>query len=507
MLADLLQDVTITTAYGDLSVEVTGIADDSRIVRPGEVFVACTGHTTDGRHFIADAIARGAAAIVCEPPAPSAAVPVVLVPNARRALAELSAAFYGHPSRHLGLIGVTGTDGKTTTTHLIAAILRAAGIPTGLITTVAINVGGGERQNQTLLTTPPAPVLQHSLAEMRTAGMSAAAVEVSSHALETWRVHGCVFDCAVFTNLDPEHLDFHGSLVAYRAAKAKLFAMLDQGPAKQWGRLAVVNADDPHSPAIRAACSVPAVSYGLGSTADYRAEIQRSTLDGTVFRVVGPPGEAVITTHLGGRHNVLNWLGAIAAAHHLGASLEDAHRAGLEFPGVPGRLEPVRCGQPFHVFVDFAHTPQALAATLEFLRPHVRGRLIVLFGQAGRRDRRNRARMAAAVASRADLAVVTSDDPYDEDPCAIVDDIGRALQELGWREEEKFWRIVDRRTAIAFAVELARAGDCVLLAGRGPEETTVIHGIRIPLVDADVAREVLESRPWVHAGAQSPRAR
>lgn len=495
MLAQLLAETPIIRVDGDIAIEITGIATDSRSLRPGEVFVACPGQRTDGRRFIEAAIAAGAAAVICEPPAPSdLTVPLILVPDAHLAVADLASAFYGHPSRQLGLIGVTGTDGKTTTTHLIAAILNAAGLQTGLLSTVALGDGRSVQRNRTAHTTPPAPVVQRTLAQLRDAGAQVAVLEVSSHALALHRVHRCLFDCAVFTNLDPEHLDFHRTLENYRAAKARLFTMLGVDAPKRWGRLGVVNRDDPSAAAMRAASPAPCIDFGLSPGAGVYAEIIRDDLNGTIFRAVTPLGVATIQTTLPGRHNVQNWLAAIAAATHFGATLEHVQQAAATFHGVPGRLEPVQCGQPFQVFVDFAHTPQALATTLGMLRRHVAGRLIVLFGQAGHRDRGNRRRMAAAVAANADLAVITSDDPYDEDPQAIVDDLAGLLTEIGWSEERQFWRIVDRRAAIAWALQLARSGDCVLLAGRGPEEETVIAGRRIPLVDAAVARAVLTGR-------------
>lgn len=492
MLIDLISQTTTLQTFGDLAIPIGGLSADSRDVRPGDVFVARPGAKTDGRRYVDSAIAAGAAAIVCEPPRPEGLnVPVVLVPSASRALAELASAYYGHPSRQLALVGVTGTDGKTTTTHLTAAILNAAGLKTGLMSTVALNRGQGDERNPTANTTPEALVIQRSLAEMRDAGFRAAAVEVSSHALVTDRVHGCVFDCAVFTNLDPEHLDFHRTVANYRAAKARLFEMLDRGPAKPWGRRGVVNGDDPNGAAMRAATSVPCVDFGLSPGLTIRGEVLRLGLDGTRFRVRTPEGKATIQTALCGRYNVLNWLGAIAAARHFGATLEDVKRAAEEFPGVPGRLEPVNRGQPFHVFVDFAHTPQALAATLNFLRRDVSGRLIVLFGQAGHRDTQNRARMADAVARHADLAIVTTDDPYDEDPHGICADLAGGLRAAGWRESADFWTILDRPDAIRFAIGLARRGDCVLLAGRGPEDTMVVGTTRLAINDGEIAREAL----------------
>jgi UDP-N-acetylmuramoyl-L-alanyl-D-glutamate--2,6-diaminopimelate ligase len=492
VLASLVAQTRVLHASGDLSIDVGGVSADSRAVRPGDLFVACPGLKTDGKAYVDQAIREGAVAVVCEPPAPEdLPVPVIVVPEARKALADVACAWYGHPSRHLALVGVTGTDGKTTTTHLVAALLNAADLKTGLLSTVALDRGRGMERNPTANTTPEALVIQRSLAEMRAAGLEAAALEVSSHALVIERVRGCVFDCAIFTNLDPEHLDFHGTLANYRAAKALLFAQLDRGPAKPWGRLGVVNGDDPSAAAVRAACSVPCVDFGLSRGATIRGEILKQGLDGTTFRLRAPQGQTSLHTTLCGPHNVLNWLGAIGAGLHFGVTLGEVRRAAEAFPGVPGRLEPVRAGQPFHVFVDFAHTPQALAATLSLLRRYVSGRLIVVFGQAGNRDIHNRSRMAKAVADFADLAIVSNDDPYDEDPEEIVDDLARGLARCGWREDADFWRIVDRREAIQFAIARARRGDCVLLAGRGPEEVTVIGGQRIPLSDAAVAREAL----------------
>ncbi len=486
-----MRQAGIDLPRGELGVAIGGVAYDSRLVKPGDLFVARPGQRADGRAFIDEAIRAGAAAVVCEGPAPVLKVPCAVVPDSRVALARLSAAWYGEPSRSIGLVGVTGTDGKTTTTHLIAAILNAAGVKTGLISTVAIDHGRGHEVNRTSQTTPEAPVIQQRLAQMRDSGLQVAALEVSSHALVTERVHGCAFDCAVFTNLDPEHLDFHRTVRAYRAAKARLFAMLNEPSPKLWGHLAVVNADDRSSRAMRSVCSAPVIQFGLGAEAEVRGEILSESLDGTEFWLRTPDGIETIETRLLGRFNVYNWLGAFAAARHFGASMSDVRRAARQFEGVPGRLEPLPGNYPFRVFVDFAHTPQALDVTLGLLRQHARGQVITLFGQAGGRDLTNRGRMAQSVARHSDLAVVTSDDPYDETPETIVDGLSAGLEAAGWRERERFWKIVDRVVAIQFALELARPGDVVLLAGRGPEDFTTIGNRRIPLKDAEVARAAM----------------
>jgi UDP-N-acetylmuramoyl-L-alanyl-D-glutamate--2,6-diaminopimelate ligase len=495
MLDDLLRGLDVVATSGQTNVTVAGVAGDSREVQPGYVFVARPGRVHNGKEFVHDAVARGAVAVVGEPPLPELGnVTRIEVVDARLSLAELANAYYGFPSRTIGVVGVTGTDGKTTTTHLIAEILNTAGIPCGLLSTVAIEDGQVRDRNRTSQTTPEATVIQRSLGTMRDAGRRVAAVEVSSHALATARVHGCVFDCAVFTNLDPEHLDFHLSLRAYRAAKASLFAQLGHGPAKEWGRLGVVNADDPNHHAMFAACPAPVTTFGFSASADYRPRIIHDSLDETSFELRVGSERAVVETSVTGRYNVLNWLAAAAAARHFGASIADVVRAAQTYTGVPGRMQPVLRGLPFRVYVDFAHTPQALEKAIQHLRRHSRGRVIVLFGQAGGRDLGNRARMARAVAANADLAIVTSDDPYDEDPQTIVDDLAHALAASGWREERQYWRIVDRRAAIDSAIDRARRGDVVLLAGRGPEDTQVIGNHRITLVDADVARIALRRR-------------
>jgi len=480
VLRNLLAETTTLHCEGNLECEVTGLSADSRAIASGNLFVACRGQKSDGRSFSRQAIANGAVAIVCEPPFDlDVSVPRVYVPDARRALAELAAAFYEHPSRNLGLIGVTGTDGKTSTTHMTAAILRAAGCKVGHMSTVAMDWGDGADTNRTANTTPDARIIQSSLARMRDAGVQFVVLEVSSHALVSHRVHRCAFDSAIFTNLAPEHLDFHGTLDNYREAKSRLFSMLDPRNGKSWPKLGVVHGDDPSADAMRAACAVTCRDFGFGATNAVSAEILNDDLTGTTFRVRADEGSAIVRSRVPGRYNVLNWLGAYTAARNFGATLDDLRRAADEFVGVPGRLEPLRCGQPFDVFVDFAHTPQGLATALDTLRRASSGKVIALFGQAGHRDTGNRVRMAEAVAARADYTILTTDDPYDEDPQSILDDLADAMRSLGRVEGRDFWAILERRDAIAHAIGLAGRGDCVLLAGRGPEEIQGEEFLRI----------------------------
>jgi len=495
MLRNLLADTVVLAARGDLDRVVSGFSTDSREIAPGQIFVACPGQKVDGRAFVMTALHNGAAAIICEPPYDlDLPVPLILVPNARKALAEVASAYYGHPSRTIGLIGVTGTDGKTTTTHMTAAILRAAGLRVGFLSTVAVDWSNGSDVNRTSFTTPESPTIQFNLARMRDASAQVVVLEVSSHALTTERVHTCAFDCAVFTNLDREHLDYHGSFEEYRDAKSRLFKMLEPTNGKPWAKLGVVNGDDRSSNAMRAASRVPCLDFGFGQDSALRAVVQSEGTHGSQFSLHSKQGQITIRTRLQGRYNVLNWLAAYGAAANFGANLDAFRHAAANFSGVPGRLEPLHLGQPYNVYVDFAHTPQGLAVTLDTLRRSSSGRLIALFGQAGRRDHGNRARMAEAVACRADFAVLTTDDPYDEDPQRILNDLSAAMRAVGRIEGRDFVAILDRREAIAYAICKAQPRDCILLAGRGPEEVQVIGGERVALNDTEVARQCVKKR-------------
>ncbi|MBI4493413.1 MAG: UDP-N-acetylmuramoyl-L-alanyl-D-glutamate--2,6-diaminopimelate ligase [Chloroflexi bacterium] len=466
---------------------ISGIAFDSRTVQPGDLFVAIPGQRHDGRQFVAQAVARGAAAIAAEAPVQQAgAAAVVQVPSARSALADLAAAFFGHPSRHLKLIGVTGTDGKTSTTRLCAELLEAQGLRCGWLTTVDVKVGGEVRPNPFGHTTPEALGVQALLAEMAAVGDECAVLETSSHALALDRVRGCAFDVAVFTNLAPEHLNFHGSMDAYREAKTQLF--LTPGLSH-----AILNADDPSSAWIARATPAPVTTYGLEAPAEYRAEDLALGADGTSFTLRAPwaPVGLRLRTHFVGRFNVANWLAAIAATVPLGVAAEAIRRAAERARPPSGRMEEVSCGQPFRVVVDFSHTPQALATALATLRPQTAGRLLVVFGQAGERDPGNRPRMGEIAADQADFFVLTSDDPLFEDPVEIAHQIAVGAAARGKREGVDFAIEPDRRAAIRTVCRLARAGDTVLLAGKGHERRMLVRDRREPWSDQQVAREVL----------------
>lgn len=489
---ELLREIKVVAIRGQPPPAVGGIAYDSRRVKPGDLFVALRGLRTDGARFIPDALARGAVGVVVGIGVRAEAPFVVEVEDPRVALADLAAAFYGHPSRRLRVVGVTGTDGKTTTCHLVGSLLRAAGQQTAILTTVYASLGADEVPNPFGHTTPEAPDLQGWLAAAVQGGHTHAVVEVSSHALVQHRVRGVEFDVAVFTNLTPEHLDFHGSFEAYRAAKASLFASLGQG-VKGGPRFGVVNADDPSSEYFRRACPAPVIDYGLGRCdVAVWGRVLELKADRTRFEVHLPDGSRYeLVTRLPGRFNVYNWLAAIGTVYGLGLDLRFLPDAVPAVGPVPGRLTEVALGQPFRVVVDFAHTPAALETVLAALREQGPNRIGVVVGHAGGRDPNNRPRLAEAAGRHADFVVVTMDDPYEEDPAEIAAVMASALEALGRRRGRDFDVILDRREAIRRALAWAAPGDLVLIAGRGHERYIPVGGRQIPFDDAAVVRELL----------------
>ncbi len=480
---------------------ITGVTHDSRQVEPGFLFVAIPGFKTDGHAFIPDALRRGAAVVLAQEDhagaIPAEATPVVLVADTRVALAQAAAAFWDHPARRLGVIGVTGTDGKTTTTHLIAAILQAAGHPTGYLSSVEFKTGEGAVLNATHMTTVESPEVQARLAEMVASGQRYAVVEASSHGLELRRLDACEFDVGVFTNLTRDHLDFHETMEAYRDAKARLFQMVAETPPKAGvAKAAVLNARDAASAYMASRCpGVPVYWYGLASDAALSAQNVESGPEGTAFDLMTPEGTVRCCVRLPGLHNVENGLAAAAVAASQGIA-PDAIAHGLEsFTSVPGRLESIDEGQPFRVLVDIASTPEALRKVLDVLRPSTSGRLIVLFGAAGERDRARRTGMGQVAAELADFAILANEDPRSEDPEAIIADIARAMIDAGATEGERFVRVPDRREAIARAFEMAGRGDTVLLAGKGSEQAIDVKDGPVPWDERVVARELLRRSP------------
>src|SRR4051812_44409365 len=464
------------------AVEVTALAYDNRLVTPGTLFFCVPGFTRDGHDYADDAIARGAVALVVQRPL-GTAVPEILVDDVRAAMAPAAAALAGDPTARLTTAGITGTNGKTTSAFLVRSLLEAGGLRTGLLGTVTAIVGG--EQHAVARTTPEAIDLQRTFADMLAAGDEAVVMEASSHALALHRADAIHWSAAVFTNLTQDHLDFHADMEDYFLAKRRLF---EAGP-----ELAVVNVDDPYG--ARLARDFPrAIRIGLDAQdAQVRATAIEGDATGSSFTVDG----LRLRTTLPGRFNVLNALGAVVIARELGVGDEDVARALAGAQRVPGRFEPVDEGQPFAVFVDYSHKPDALEAVLPTARSLADGRLIVVVGAGGDRDRGKRPLMGAAAARHADVAVITSDNPRSEDPEAIIDQVA-----AGATGPAAVERIVDRREAIERALALAGAGDVVVIAGKGHERYQEFeHGRTVPFDDVEVARAALRRA----AAAAGPR--
>jgi len=472
------------------TIPVTGVAFDTRDLRPGDVFVCRRGFNLDSHAYIEAALQAGAAGIVAERAvAASPDVGVALVPDGRRALAALARCFWGYPDRRLGMVGVTGTDGKTTTTRLIGWMLRAYGVSTGELTTISVRIGSAERAKGTRLTTPEAPVAAKYLHAMVDAGTDWAVLEVASHALALARVDGFNFNRAVVTNVTHEHLDLHGDLAGYRRAKRHLLELLDATPDGPRGKAAVLNADDPVAAGFRAGLGAPVITFGLEQPADVRATFRTEASGALTVEGTSPWGAWRAETPLLGSINAANVAAALACVGSITGEVGPGVAALAEFPPVPGRMEVVRRGQPFQVVVDFAHTPHALAGRLTELRATTAGRLIVVFGSAGEQDRAKRPMLGAVAARLADLAVIADEDPRREPPRDIAEAIvagGRAVP-----GGAAFEIVLDRRQAITYAMRLARAGDTVLLTGKGHEPNIIYDGYEIPWNERQAAEDAL----------------
>ncbi|RIL10095.1 UDP-N-acetylmuramoyl-L-alanyl-D-glutamate--2,6-diaminopimelate ligase [bacterium] len=503
----LLAGVDVVAADGDLDVAVGRITHDSRRVTPGTLFVAYAGVYEDVHRYLPDAVARGAAAALVERPPDAlraawgidAAVPLVQVADARRARALVAAALFGHPSRHLAVVGVTGTDGKTTTSTLIHAMLRAAGRRAGLVSTVAAHIGDEAVDTGLHVTTPEPEDLQAFLAAMHAHDTDVAVLEVTSHGLAQHRVTGVKFDVAVITNVTHESLEYHGTFEAYTEAKALLFHMLAETPPYPGvHKTAVLNAGDPSFARFRAIPVARQLTYSLTGPADFRARDLRHSAGGLAFTADTPVGPVDVRSRLVGHYNAANILAAMAAAHALGLDA-DAWRAGVAaVEGIPGRMQAIDGGQPFLALVDFAHTPNALRSALATARELVgpMGRVIAVFGCAGLRDPAKRGDMGRVAAAMADLTIVTAEDPRTEDPAAIVDQIARGLADAGGVEGETFWREVDRGTAIRRACATAEPADVVIVCGKGHEQSMCFGTIEYPWDDRDAVRAALAGEPY-----------
>jgi UDP-N-acetylmuramoyl-L-alanyl-D-glutamate--2,6-diaminopimelate ligase len=482
----LLSQVPIVKADGPTDRDITNLTYDSRRVKPGTLFFALKGEKVDGSAFIDAAIAAGAEAIVSENTSIKTRATNIVVLDARNAMADFAAAYFQHPARALKIAGVTGTNGKTTTAFLIKHICEAAMLRCGLLGTVRYEIG--DRVLPAARTTPESLDVHDLLWQMRSAGCKACAMEVSSHALMQARVRGVEFDAAVFTNLTQDHLDYHKTMEAYFEAKSRMFSELAAQPKKK-GK-AIINLDDRYGAMLvqRFGKEIPIVTYGVGVHADFRASNVRIDFHGTSYQLDAGGRSYLVRLPLIGQFNVYNSLAALAAANAMGVDVRSAVLALATALAVPGRLEAVPAQRQFRVFVDYAHTDDALLNVIKTCRELNPGRLIVVFGCGGSRDKTKRPRMGAVVDQHADYAIVTSDNPRKEEPLAIIEDIKPGLRRGNYEV------IVDRREAIFKAVAMAQPRDIILIAGKGHENYQEFADRTVPFDDVAVAREALDAK-------------
>lgn len=474
------------------NVEIKGIAVDSRRVCAGDLFICLPGYQVDGHDYAEQAVANGAAALLTQREvAVSKNVVQVKVPDVRRAMAVIADRFFNHPTSRLKLIGVTGTNGKTTVTHLISHILEDAGFRTGLIGTMYMMINGEKKESKN--TTPDVVELQRSFQEMAAGKTDYAVIEVSSHALELGRVRGCDFHAGIFTNLTQDHLDFHETMENYRFAKSLLFSQLGNGYHEQTAKYAILNADDEASAYFAKITSTQVITYAIDRDADVRARDLHTGPEGTTFLLETFCGSGEVRMNLIGRFNVYNALAAIAVCLAEGIPLQAIIDSFSRIEGVRGRFERVDEGQDFTVVVDYAHTPDGLENVLRIARELARGKVICVVGCGGDRDRGKRPLMANISARLADLSVFTSDNPRSEDPQAIIDEMVAGLAEHS-ALHERYVSLVDRRKAIFHAVASAKQGDVVVIAGKGHEDYQLIKGVAHSFDDKQVAGEAIRAK-------------
>ena len=478
--------------------KVQHLACDSRQVQAGSLFVAIRGYRVDGHRYLQEAVSRGATAAVVEDleSARHVSIPLIVVDDSRLALALLANRFYGYPSRYLTMIGVTGTNGKTTTSYLIKAIFEATGQRMGLLGTVAYEIGQDSRMASN--TTPESLDLQRLLAEMVKQGLSGAVMEVSSHALEMDRVMGCEFDTAVFTNLTQDHLDFHQTMEGYFLAKQRLFTTLGQQAVKSTRKTAVINLDDPWGERLVSLTRTAVCTYSLSSLrgANITAREVQSDWAGIRFTAVTPLGDFPVQSALIGRYNLYNLLAAIGVGLNHDIPVRTICEGIARLQRVPGRFEPVDAGQDFIVIVDYAHTEDALRRLLEAVIELRSGRVIAVFGCGGERDRGKRPAMGRVAALLSDVVILTSDNPRGENPIEILKEIEDGIRAVrpGWRPDRHYYLIPDRGEAIERAVGLAEAGDMLVIAGKGHELYQVVGNEQIPFDDRQVVKETIKRK-------------
>ena len=499
-----MTDVTLTNLFVGFPISfqpanppdlpITGIAFDNRKVERGNLFVAMKGGSADGHDFIPDAVARGAAAVVGERDLTSSVVPYIRVENSRRALTWLAAAFYGHPGKRLTVVGVTGTDGKTTTCNLLYQIMLAAGLKAGLISTVNAVIGDEVLDTGFHVTTPDAPDVQRYLARMVAAGLTHVILETTSHGLAQYRTDASQYDVAVVTNITHEHIDEHGSYENYRAAKARLFQLLAETADKPHGnpRLAVLNRDDSSYEYLARIAPGPQACYGLNASADIRAESVIYSPQGIRFDAVGEGFRVPVTSPLVGEYNVSNCLAALTAAvRGLGIDPQTAAGGLAALTGVPGRMERIDLGQEFTAIVDFAHTPNALRVAVEAVRTMTDKRVIAIFGSAGLRDKEKRRMMAETSAELADVSILTAEDPRTESLDGILEEMAVGARSRGGVEGKTFFRVPDRGEAIRLGVRMARRGDVIISCGKGHEQSMCFGTTEYPWDDRVAMRAAL----------------
>jgi UDP-N-acetylmuramoyl-L-alanyl-D-glutamate--2,6-diaminopimelate ligase len=493
LIGPIERRIGVVERTGDQGVLIADVTDDSRKVKPGSLFVAVHGERVDGHDFLDGVLENRPAALVVQRAISVGQVPLVRVQDTRAALGLLGSRFYGDPSSRLRLIGVTGTNGKTTTTYVVKTVLEAAGHKVGLIGTVAYLIG--QETISASHTTPGALELQGLFSRMAAAGLDSAVMEVSSHALTLDRTAGAEFDVAVFTNLTQDHLDFHLDMESYFQAKRRLFSELGQCASKPGRKRAIINADDPWGGRMREACAQAVWTYGLHAPADLRAERIALSAAGTSFTLRSPLGSCDIESRLVGEHNVYNLLAAIGVALNEGMTLEQIRSAVGTVRNVPGRFERVEAGQDFTVVVDYAHTEDALIRLLTAAETLRTGRIITVFGCGGDRDKTKRPKMGRAAVQYSDVVVLTSDNPRTEDPAAILRDVEAGVKEaLALRPHVQYRMLEDRRAAIEAAVAEATTGDMVLIAGKGHEDYQIVGTTKHHFDDREVAREAISRR-------------
>lgn len=485
-LETLVQDISKIAIARIINIEIKGIKYDSRLVKPGDLFVAIKGFNTDGHQYIKNAIANGASAVVLEDKSYcSLEYPWVLVENSRNALADLSAVFYDHPSRNFLLVGVTGTNGKTTTTNLIAEIFADQGYKVGLVGTIHNRIG--KKIIPVERTTPESSDLQELFSQMVAEKVTCAVIEVSSHALDLARVRGCEFDIAVFTNLTQDHLDYHKSMEEYYKAKAKLFTNLGLNSTKNKKKIGIINGDDPWGQKLLAETTVEKLSYGVDKDVNLKAKEIKIASCGVNYHVNNHKVNLMLT----GKFNVYNSLAALAVAESQGIPLEKAIKSLESVTGIAGRFELVESTEDFVVIVDYAHTPDGLINILSTAEEFTKGRIITVFGCGGDRDRTKRPLMGKAAAEHSDYLIVTSDNPRTEDPQQIIKDILPGIEQ---QVSTNMYRVVvDRKKAIREAIKMAQKDDIIIIAGKGHETYQEINGKKYPFNDKKVAEEILKS--------------